>query len=27
MKKTKYGEEQIAFALRQVETGTSIAEV
>ena len=27
MKKTKYSEEQIAFALRQAETGTSIAEV
>ncbi|GAA0918131.1 hypothetical protein GCM10009552_37770 [Rothia nasimurium] len=27
MKKTKCSEEQIAFALRQVETGTSIAEV
>ena len=27
MKKTKYTEEQIAFALRQAETGTRVAEV
>ncbi len=27
MKKTKYTEEQIAFALRQSETGTPVAEV
>ena len=27
MKKSKYSEEQIAFALRQAETGTSVAEV
>ncbi|PKF48916.1 hypothetical protein AT251_22680 [Enterovibrio nigricans] len=27
MKKTKYTEQQIAFALRQAETGTSVAEV
>jgi len=27
MKKTKFTEEQIAFALRQVETGTRVAEV
>lgn len=27
MKKTKYTEEQIAFALRQAESGTSVAEV
>lgn len=27
MKKTKYTDEQIAFALRQVETGTRIGEV
>ena len=27
MKKTKYTEEQIAFALRQAETGTSVADV
>ena len=27
MKKTKYTEQQIAFALRQAETGTRVAEV
>ncbi len=27
MKKTKFTEEQIAFALRQAETGTKVAEV
>jgi putative transposase len=27
MKKTKYAEEQIAFALKQAETGTSVQEV
>ncbi len=27
MKKTKYTEEQIAFALRQAETGTRVSEV
>ena len=27
MKKTKYSEEQIAFALRQAETGTRVSEV
>jgi putative transposase len=27
MKKTKYTEEQIAFALRQAESGTTMAEV
>ena len=27
MKKTKYTEEQIAFALRQAESGTTVAEV
>ena len=27
MKKTKFSEEQIAFALRQVETGTRVSEV
>jgi len=27
MKKTKFTEEQIAFALRQAETGTGVAEV
>jgi putative transposase len=27
MKKTRYTEEQIAFALRQVESGTPVAEV
>ena len=27
MKKTRFTEEQIAFALRQVETGTKVAEV
>ncbi len=27
MKKSKYSEEQIAFALRQAETGTQVAEV
>jgi putative transposase len=27
MKKTRFTEEQIAFALRQAETGTSVAEV
>ena len=27
MKKTKYTDEQIAFALRQAETGTRVAEV
>lgn len=27
MKKTKFTEEQIAFALRQTETGTRVAEV
>ena len=27
MKKTKFTEEQIAFALRQAETGTRVAEV
>jgi len=27
MKKSKYSEEQIAFALRQAETGTRVAEV
>jgi putative transposase len=27
MKKTKYTDEQIAFALKQAETGTSVAEV
>jgi len=27
MKKSKYTEEQIAFALRQAETGTSVQEV
>ena len=27
MKKTRYTEEQIAFALRQAETGTAVAEV
>jgi hypothetical protein len=27
MKKTKYTEEQIAFALKQAETGTPVAEV
>lgn len=27
MKKTKYTEEQIAFALRQAETGTRVAEI
>ena len=27
MKKTRYREEQIAFALRQAETGTAVGEV
>ncbi|MEA3425566.1 MAG: transposase, partial [Bacteroidota bacterium] len=27
MKKTKYTEQQIAFALKQAETGTSVQEV
>ena len=27
MKRTRYSEEQIAFALRQVESGTSVAEL
>lgn len=27
MKKTKYTDEQIAYALRQAETGTAVAEV
>lgn len=27
MKKTRFTEEQIAFALRQAETGTAVAEV
>ena len=27
MKKTRYSEEQIAYALKQAETGTSVAEV
>ena len=27
VKKTRYGEEQIAYALKQAETGTSVAEV
>ena len=27
MKKTRFTEEQISFALRQAETGTSVAEV
>jgi putative transposase len=27
MKKTRYSEEQITFALRQAETGTSVGEV
>ena len=27
MKKSKYTDEQIAFALKQAETGTSVAEV
>lgn len=27
MRKTKYTEQQIAFALRQVETGTAVSEV